>query len=93
MQRQCPLNKYDNDKLEQYSRKENLCISGIAEETNETDGILEAKIIELAGDMGVELKSEDIAVAHRIEKPKGGGRPVSNRTILPEKEKERSYAQ
>ena len=76
MQRQCPLNKYDNDKLEQYSRKENLCISGIAEETNETDGILEAKIIELAGDMGVELKSEDISVAHRIGKPKEGGRPV-----------------
>lgn len=76
VQRQCLLNKYDNDKLEQYSRRENVRISGIAEEANETDGILEAKVIELAGDMGVELKSEDISVAHRMGKPKEGGRPV-----------------
>ena len=57
MQRQCPLNKYDNDKLEQHSRWENLRISSIGQETNEKEDILEAKIIELAGDMGVELRS------------------------------------
>lgn len=76
VQKQCLMNKYDNDKLEQYSRRENLRITGIVEETNETEDILEAKVIELAGDMGVELKSEDISVAHRLGKPKEGGRPI-----------------
>ena len=76
VQRQCLLNKYDNDKMEQYSRRENLCISGIDEEENETNDVLEAKVTELAGNIGVELKPDDISVAHRMGKPKEGGRPV-----------------
>ncbi|MPD02354.1 hypothetical protein E2C01_097932 [Portunus trituberculatus] len=47
--------------MEQYSRKQNLRISGIDEEANETIDVLEAKIIKLAGDIGVELKPDDIS--------------------------------
>lgn len=76
MQRYCLLNKYENDKLEQYSRRENLRILGLEEEADETEGVLEAKIIELAGDIGVKLDTSDISVAHRLGKPREGGRPV-----------------
>ena len=76
VQRQCLPNKYENDKMEQYSRRENLRIFGINEEANETEDVLEAKVIELAGDIGVEIKPDDISVAHRMGKPREGGRPV-----------------
>ena len=76
MQRYCLLNKFENDKLEKYSRRDNLRISGLAEEADETDEVLEAKVIELAEDIGVKLKPEEISVAHRLGKPRDGGRPL-----------------
>ncbi|KAK8389338.1 hypothetical protein O3P69_008818 [Scylla paramamosain] len=63
---------YENDKLEQYSRRENLRILGLEEEADETEGVLEVKIIGLAGDIGVKLKTCDISVAHRLGKPREG---------------------
>lgn len=38
--------------------------------------MLEAKVIELAENIGVKLKSEEISVAHRLGKPRDGGRPL-----------------
>ncbi|MPC80387.1 hypothetical protein E2C01_074965 [Portunus trituberculatus] len=77
VQRQCILNKYDNDRMDQHSRRENLRNFGIDEEVNETDDVLEPKIIiELAGDIGVELKPDDISVPHRMGKSKEVSRPV-----------------
>ncbi|KAK8392392.1 hypothetical protein O3P69_014628 [Scylla paramamosain] len=77
MQRYYLLNRYENDKLEQYSRKENLRILGLEEEEDETEGILEAKIIELARDIDVKFKTDDISVAHRLGKRRGAMRPSS----------------
>ncbi len=48
MQQYCLLNRYENDKLEQYSRRENLGILVLEKEADETEGVLEAKIFELA---------------------------------------------
>ena len=76
MQRYCLLNKYENDRLEQYSRRDNLRISGIEEEDDESEEVLEAKVIELAEDIGVKLKPDEISVAHRLGKPRDGGRTV-----------------
>lgn len=76
MQRYCLLNKFENDKLEQYSRRDNLRISGLEEDVDETEEVLEAKVIELAADIGVKLKPEEISVAHRLGKPRDGGRPL-----------------
>lgn len=76
MQRYCLLNKFENDKLEQYSRRDNLRISGLEEDAGETEEVLEAKVIELAEGIGVKLKPEEISIAHRLGKPRDGGRPL-----------------
>lgn len=70
------VNKYDSDTLEQYTRRDNIRITGVEEEGDETEEVLEAKIIELANDMGVVLKTDDISIAHRLGKPQGKNRPV-----------------
>ncbi|KAK8397094.1 hypothetical protein O3P69_004634 [Scylla paramamosain] len=75
MQQYYLLNRYENDKLEQYSRRENLRILVLEKEADETEGVLEAKIFELAGDIGVKLKTDDISVAHRLRKPREGESP------------------
>ncbi|KAK4290785.1 hypothetical protein Pmani_036344 [Petrolisthes manimaculis] len=62
--------------LEQYSRRENLRISGLEEEDDETEEVLEAKIIELAQDIGVKIKWNDISLAHRMGRNREEGRPV-----------------
>ncbi|KAK4320927.1 hypothetical protein Pmani_008244 [Petrolisthes manimaculis] len=76
MQRISLLNTFENDKLEQYSRRENLRISGLEEEDDETEEVLEAKIIEFAQDIGVKIKSNDISLAHRMGRNREEGRPV-----------------
>ncbi|KAK4315564.1 hypothetical protein Pmani_013255 [Petrolisthes manimaculis] len=76
VQKSFMLNKYDNDKLEQYMRRDNLCISGIKEERYENEMVLETKIINIASDIGVELEPRDISITHRLGKPRGSDRPV-----------------
>lgn len=73
-QKQALLNRYETDKLEQYQRKDNLCIYGLEEENDETEEVVEAKIIELAADMGVTLVSDNISIAHRLGKPQASNR-------------------
>lgn len=72
--RACLTNKYEIDKLEQYMRRDNIRISGIKEEEGETEDILEAKVLGLANNLGVELESRDISVAHRLGKPTEGNK-------------------
>lgn len=75
-QKQALLNRYETDKLEQYQRKDNLCIYGLEEESDESEEVVEAKVIELAADMGVILVPDNISIAHRLGKPQGRDRPV-----------------
>ncbi len=42
----------------------------LEEEADYTEGVLEAKIIQLAGDTDVKPKTENISVAHRLGKPR-----------------------
>lgn len=63
----------EQDKLEQYSRIDNVKIFGLEENENE---ILEDKIIELGKVAGVEMKKEDISVCHRLPRGRGGHRPT-----------------
>ncbi|KAG0716773.1 hypothetical protein GWK47_008900 [Chionoecetes opilio] len=67
MQRYCLLNKYENDKLELYSRRDNLRISGLVEDEDKSEEVLEAKIIELADNIGVKLKPDEYQLTHRWE--------------------------
>lgn len=72
-QKYCLLNRYENDRLEQYMRRNNLDIIGLAEEEEE---ILQAKTIEVAADMGVAVEPGDISMVHRLGKPGERSRPV-----------------
>ena len=68
--------RYENDRLEQYTRKDNLRIFGIEEESDEDEDILQAKVIEVAADVGVKLEADDISIAHRLGKVGDRSRPV-----------------
>lgn len=60
------------DDLEQYSRRNCLRISGIAERKDEnTDNI----IVKLAKDLGSDLSISDIDRSHRVGRPSTSGRP------------------
>ncbi len=94
MQRYCLLNRYENDNLEQYSRRirKNLRILGLEEDADEVEALLQAKIIELAGDIGVKLKTDDISLAHRLGKPREGGKPIILRLCHRKKKNEMMYS-
>ena len=64
--------KYDNDRQEQYSRREreSVPISGLWGGDTENDIIQE--ITELGKKMDVDIKAEDISAAHRIGRPGSG---------------------
>ena len=70
--RQSLLHRYETDRLEQYTRRDNIRIIGMEEGDNEGDDVLEGKLISLAEGMGVELDSGDISVAHRLGRHQGG---------------------
>ena len=66
LQQQSLLFKYEVDRLEQYSRRDSLRISGLDEPENEAEADLQQKIVQLGEDMGVELRGENISVCHRL---------------------------
>ena len=76
VERNCLVNRYENDSLEQYTRRDNLRIFGLEEEEDENENILEAKVIEVANDMGVNITQSDISIAHRLGKPGNRSRTV-----------------
>lgn len=94
MQKICLLNRYENDKLEQYMRRDNLRIFGLEEEADENEVVLQAKIIE-AADMEVKLEYGDISTVHRVGKVEERRRAVivrfchrKNRNEIMRKKKE-----
>ena len=70
--------KYDLDKLEQYTRRENVRISGFIEEGEN----LADKVIKLANDISVEITTSDISTVHKLGRVKPGStRPVICRFV------------
>ena len=53
-----------------------MCIYGLEEESDETEEVVEAKVIELAAAMGITLVPDNISIAHRLGKPQDRNRPV-----------------
>ena len=76
-QKYCLMNQYENNRLKQYMRRDNVRIAGLSEEDDESEEILQAKTIVLAADMGVTVEPGDISTAHRVRRP--GDR---NRTVI-----------
>ena len=65
--------KAASEKLEQYTRKENVKIFGLNESENEN---LEEKVVILSKEAGVDITSNDISVCHRLPGNGSGPRPV-----------------
>ena len=66
----------DQNKLEQYGRRNNIEVSGIPDSVKEN--CLEEKIISVFTSVGIEVKSYDIEACQRIEK----SRNCSKKTIV-----------
>ncbi|KAK4301134.1 hypothetical protein Pmani_026716 [Petrolisthes manimaculis] len=81
-QRSCLLSRFDNDRLEQYMRRDNLRIFGIEEEPDEDEDIIQAKVIEVAADIGVKIEANDISIAHRLGREGGQGRQACACEVL-----------
>ncbi|KAK7909612.1 hypothetical protein WMY93_014296 [Mugilogobius chulae] len=77
--------RFKEDELEQYSRKENVRISGIDEEPNgdEPEDLLVEKVCKLAAAAGANIKEHDISTAHRLggSRKQGKTRPVIIRFV------------
>ena len=62
--------KYDNDRLEQYGRRETIRISGVPEDENEMNdtSITIQKVIDTLKKIDVEIVHDDISASHRLGK-------------------------
>jgi hypothetical protein len=68
---------YENDRLQQYSRRESVRVWGVPQADDETKEAVEEKVLKVFKDAGADIKREDIAVAHRAgKKPARGSRPI-----------------
>ena len=65
--------QFRQDAIEQAGRKDNLRISGLAEEErDETEEILIEKICKVAGETGMQLAESDISACHRLGRKVAG---------------------
>lgn len=71
-------NKFEIDRLEQYSRKDNVKVVGIPE--TEGENCVE-KVKELGRSIGVDLQDNDISVAHRVKSRGKRGNPMIVRFV------------
>ena len=76
VKQQVQLQRFDLDRLELYSRRESVRIYGIPESEGEDTNRL---VIDLAADMGVTVKPEDISVSHRLPAGRGPRTKAANR--------------
>ena len=65
--------QYKTDQLDQQGRRDNLRISGLAEEKTdeESEEMLASKVCKVAVQAGIELKGADISSCHRLGKKSG----------------------
>jgi len=68
IQKQSLIQKFENDKIEQYQRGENIRIIGMEESDGEDDCKLEEKVVKICEDIEVEIDSTDVSAVHRIGK-------------------------
>ena len=63
-------NKYDNDRLEQYGRRESIRIAGVPENENENNNtsITRQNVIDTLKKIDVEIDHDSISASHRIGK-------------------------
>lgn len=64
---------YENDALQQYSRRESVRIFGLPRESNESQEAVEKKVLRVIRDAGVSITSNDFSAVHRVGKPNSAG--------------------
>ena len=79
---------YENDRLQQYTRRESVRIHGIKSASGETGEEVEQKAIQVFKTVGVEVKPDDLATVHRAGKEKKGARPILVKFISRRKRQE-----
>ena len=67
---------YENDSLQQYSRRESVRIFGIRQADGETAEQVEQKALGVFKEAGADVKEEDIAAVHRVGMVRRGPRPI-----------------
>ena len=72
---------FENDRLQQYSRRENVRIFGIPTDSSETPEMTEKKTLDLLNRTGVSVRENDISACHRLGKPINGSQPVIVRFV------------
>lgn len=71
-------NRIAQDKAEQYSRRDNLIITGIKEQATETTGSLVDTVLEVCRTMEAHVTKENITAIHRLGKKNEG----KNRAVI-----------
>lgn len=79
---------YENDRLQQYTRRESVRVFGIKQEESETADQVEEKVLEVFTKVGADIKLEDMAVVHRVGKLQHGSRPVLVKFVSRRKRRE-----
>ena len=67
------LIRYEQDKLEQYSRRETVRISGLKESDAEDYNSLKEEVVKLTNEMGCDIHQSDISICHRNGRDGGSG--------------------
>ena len=71
------INKYETDRLEQYSHRETICINRVPSDVADEEEKLTEYVTELGNSLSVKIEDMDISVTHRAGKPSPGvSRPV-----------------
>ena len=81
MTQQVRILTYKNDKLEQYTRRENVRINGVSVDPEETAAQTQAKAIEVMRKTGADISDADISACHRVGKQTGQVRPIIVRFV------------
>ena len=79
---------YENDRLQQYSRRESVRIFGIRQAEGETAEQVEQKALGVFREAGADVKEEDIAAVHRVGKVGRGLRPILVKFVSRRKRRE-----
>lgn len=72
LKQQLKQKSYQHDRLEQYTRRDNIRIKGISYADNENTNDI---VMKLASDIGVELSKDDISTSHRLGVTRDNAKP------------------
>ncbi|KAK7476666.1 hypothetical protein BaRGS_00032064 [Batillaria attramentaria] len=85
LQKNCLLLRYENDRLEQYTRRKTIRIVGMKEEEGEN---IDKKVLKAFADAGADVSAADISACHRTGKRPAGKRPVLVKFVNRKKKRE-----